>query len=61
MTTYNKLSTLIFDSLYLLSGPYLDKSHSFITVTALANVPPQGKSFLVSRDQMEMGETFIHK
>ena len=38
----NNRSTLTFDSLYLLTGHYLDKSVSFITVTASANVPPQG-------------------
>jgi hypothetical protein len=42
VTTYNNLSTLTFDSLCLLTGHYLDKSFSFITVTATANVPPQG-------------------
>ena len=49
------------DSLYLLTAPYQDKSRNLITVIASANMPPQGRSFRVSRDQMEMGETFINK
>ena len=56
MTIDNKLSTLTFDSLYLLTGHYLYRSLSLTTVIASANVPPQGKNFPVSRDQMRMGE-----
>ena len=56
----NNRSTLTFDSLYLLTGHYLDKSVSFITVTASANVPPQGKGFLLFKhDQMQMGNKFV--
>ena len=43
-TTRNNLSTVIFDSLNLLAGHYLDNSLSLINVIATANVPPQGKS-----------------
>jgi hypothetical protein len=51
---------LTFDSQYLLTGHYLDKSFSLITVTATANVPPQGKRFLLFKDdQMQMGKKFV--
>jgi hypothetical protein len=42
------------DSLYLLTALYQDKSRDLINVTASANVPPQGKSFRVSLEQMQM-------
>ena len=51
---------MTFDSLNLLTARYLDRSLSLINVIATANVPPQGQRFRVSRDQMEMGETFIN-
>ena len=60
VTTYNNLSTLTFDSRCLITGHYLDKSVSFITVTASANVPPQGKGFLLFKhDQMQMRLTIV--
>ena len=59
MTTHNNLSTVIFDSLNLLAGHYLDNSLSLINVIATANVPPQGQCFRVSRDQMRMRYSFV--
>jgi len=47
------------DSLYLLTGLYLDKSLFLINMIATANVPPQGQRFRVSRDQMRMRYSLV--